>query len=171
MKQAIKWLDKHFECLLLVIILALMTIFMSFQVFSRKILGISITWTEPLCCHLMIYMGLIGVSCTLAEGNAIRFDVIVNFIGAKAKLVFALIADIVTAATFLYLTPFTFQVIEEMKTKTIAGLPYTMSFVYTICALSVVVIDLRSIEQLIKTVIQLKNYKEVQVTESEVTQV
>ena len=58
MKRTIKWLDKNFECLILTIILAMMTIFMAAQVFARKVLGVTIPWTEPLCCHLMIYMGL-----------------------------------------------------------------------------------------------------------------
>lgn len=171
MKRTIKWLDKNFECLILTIILAMMTIFMAAQVFARKVLGVTISWTEPLCCHLMIYMGLLGISCTLAEGNAIRFDVIVTFVSEKVRLIFALIADVITTATFLYLTPFTFRVIGEMTNKTIAALPYAMSFVYTICAISVVIIDLRSIEQLVKAVLALKNYgKHTEEKEGEVTE-
>lgn len=159
MKRAFKWLDKNFECVMLGAMLVAMTVIMMAQVVFRKALGVTLPWAEPFCCHLMIYMGLLGVSCTLAEGNAIRFDVIVAFVNEKTRLFFAIIADIVTAATFIYLTPSSFEVVSDMVEKTIAGLPYTMSLVYTICALSVVLIDLRSIEQLIKNIIAFKNYK------------
>ena len=159
MKRGLKWLDKNFECMMLVVFLILMTAIMMAQVFCRKLMGITIPWAEPFCCHLMIYMGLLGVSCTLAEGNAIRFDVIVAFVSEKVRLIFAVIADIVTAATFIYLTPYTISVISEMTNKTVAGLSYKMSLVYAICAFSVIVIDIRSLEQLVKNVIALKNYK------------
>lgn len=161
--KVIKWLDKNFECVILVVILVLMTAIMSAQVICRKFFGISLPWAEPFCCHMMIYMGLLGISCTLAEGSAIRFDVIVNFVSEQAKLVFSLIADIVTFVTFVFLTPSTFQVIGEMTGRAVPGLPYNMSLVYSICAFSIVVIDFRSFEQVVKTILALMGPKKAKI--------
>ena len=46
MKKAIHWLDEYFEEFLMVLFLAAMTIIMGIQVFSRYILGISLSWSE-----------------------------------------------------------------------------------------------------------------------------
>lgn len=157
--KRLKWWDKNFELVLLVFMLVLITVIMSAQVLLRKVFGIALPWAEALCCHFMIYMGLLGISCTLAEGNAIRFDVIVTFVSEKMRLIFSVIADFVTMITFFYLTPFTLQIIEGMRGQTIAALPYTYGFVYSVCAICVIIIDIRSLESFFKNIYALRHYK------------
>lgn len=147
-----KWLDKNFECLVLSIFLALMLVFMMSQVFCRKVMGTTIPWAEPISCKLMIWMGLLGISCTMREGNAIRFDVITTFVSEKAKKVFDLIAAVVVAIVFIYLTPFTLQVIPGMADKTIPALPFNMDLVYAVCAICVICIDIRAVQAVVMAV-------------------
>lgn len=147
-----KWIDKNFECLILSIFLALMVVFMMLQVFGRKLFGASFPWVEPFCCKLMIWTGLLGVSCTMREGNAIRFDVITSFVSEKKKKIFDVVSDIIVAIVFIYLTPFTFMVVPGMADKTIPGLPFNMNIVYMICAICVVCIDIRAVQGTINSI-------------------
>lgn len=161
----LKWLDKNFECFFLSILLALMTIIMTVQVAARNFGGTTIPWAEPFCCHMMIWMGLLGVSCTMSEGNAIRFDVITSFISEKRKKIFDVIAAVIVSAVFLYLTPFCFQVVGDMADKTIVALPYRMNLVYAVCAFCVVCCDIRSVETVVKGVKWLIDDKKTPHTE------
>ena len=150
--KVVKWIDKNFECLILSIFLALMVVIMMAQVFCRELIGTTITWAEPFCCKLMIWMGLLGISCTMREGNSIRFDVITSFVNDKVKKIFDLIASIVVSIVFIYLTPFSFEVISGMSNKTIPALPFNMDVVYIICAISLVCIDIRGIQTAISDI-------------------
>lgn len=65
MRKAAKWLEENIEEFLLVIALAAMTIIMGIQVFSRYVLGMSLSWSEELTRYIFIWAGFLSVSyCT-----------------------------------------------------------------------------------------------------------
>lgn len=148
MKKIVKWLDENLELLLLSIAIAVIVIVMTAQVISRKIIGRSITFTEPLCCHLLMCICLFGVPCSIRLGNAIRFDVILTFVSDKIKLIFGVISDLTVAAFFLYLTPSAFSVAQSLAQTDAITLPYKLGLVYTVCAIAILLTVLRSIQHI-----------------------
>lgn len=55
MKKAIHWLDEYLEEFLMVVFLIAMTLIMGIQVFSRYILGVSLSWSEEITRYLFIW--------------------------------------------------------------------------------------------------------------------
>ena len=65
MKKAIHWLDEYLEEFLMVVFLIAMTLIMGIQVFSRYILGVSLSWSEEITRYLFIWSAFLSVSlCT-----------------------------------------------------------------------------------------------------------
>ena len=58
MKKAIHWLDEYLEEFLMVVFLIAMTLIMGIQVFSRYILGVSLSWSEEITRYLFIWSAI-----------------------------------------------------------------------------------------------------------------
>lgn len=61
MKKAIHWLDEYLEEFLMVVFLIAMTLIMGIQVFSRYILGVSLSWSEEITRYHKISVYLVGI--------------------------------------------------------------------------------------------------------------
>lgn len=55
--KAIKWLDRHFEEILLVALLFAMMIIMGIQIFARYALSNSLSWSEEITRFCFIWTG------------------------------------------------------------------------------------------------------------------
>ena len=80
MKKVIHWLDEYFEEFLMVLFLAAMTIIMGIQVFSRYILGISLSWSEEITRYLFIWSAFLSVSLCTKKCISIKIDQFIDFI-------------------------------------------------------------------------------------------
>ena len=54
-EKTIHWLDEYLEEFLMVVFLIAMTLIMGIQVFSRYILGVSLSWSEEITRYLFIW--------------------------------------------------------------------------------------------------------------------
>ena len=64
-RQILHYLDEYLEEFLMVIFLIAMTLIMGIQVFSRYILGMSLSWSEEITRYLFIWAAFLSVSrCT-----------------------------------------------------------------------------------------------------------
>ena len=55
MKKILHYLDEYLEEILMVIFLIAMTLIMGIQVFSRYVLGMSLSWSEEITRYLFIW--------------------------------------------------------------------------------------------------------------------
>ena len=62
MKKILHYLDEYLEEFLMVIFLIAMTLIMGIQVFSRYILGMSLSWSEEITRYLFIWSAFLSVS-------------------------------------------------------------------------------------------------------------
>lgn len=72
--KVLKWLDEHLEEMLLIILLVVLTGIMSVQVFMRKILNNSLTWSEELVRYMFVWSTFISVSYCIRKDATIRID-------------------------------------------------------------------------------------------------
>lgn len=61
----LKFLDKHLEESLLVILLSVMSLLIGAQVFMRYVMHDSLTWSEELARYCFIWATYLGVSCAV----------------------------------------------------------------------------------------------------------
>ena len=62
MKKVFVWLNDSLEEFLMVSSLILMTLIMGIQVFSRYVLGASLSWSEELTRYIFVWAGFLSVS-------------------------------------------------------------------------------------------------------------
>ena len=62
MKKVFVWLNDSLEEFLMVASLLLMTLIMGIQVFSRYVLGASLSWSEELTRYIFVWAGFLSVS-------------------------------------------------------------------------------------------------------------
>ena len=108
MKKAIHWLDEYFEEFLMVLFLAAMTIIMGIQVFSRYILGISLSWSEEITRYLFIWSAFLSVSLCTKKCISIKIDQFIQLFPKRGKSLFKLLNLTIEFIFFVYLIPFSF---------------------------------------------------------------
>lgn len=74
----LKFLDKHLEESILVLLLSLMSILVGVQVFMRYVLNDSLTWSEELARYCFIWATYIGMSYGVRENAHIYVEAVTN---------------------------------------------------------------------------------------------
>jgi len=80
-----KMLDRSLEILVMTV-MAVLTVDVLWQVFTRFILKNPSTWTEELAIFLLIWVSLLGAAVALGRGAHLGIDYLVNKLSIKKKL-------------------------------------------------------------------------------------
>jgi TRAP-type C4-dicarboxylate transport system permease small subunit len=80
-----KILDRSLEILVMTV-MAVLTVDVLWQVFTRFILKNPSTWTEELAIFLLIWVSLLGAAVALGRGAHLGIDYLVNKLSIKKKL-------------------------------------------------------------------------------------
>jgi|GluameStandDraft_1065615.scaffolds.fasta_scaffold01593_8 TRAP-type C4-dicarboxylate transport system permease small subunit len=142
--KVLKWLDRYFEIIYLVLALAAIVVIMTTQIICRKFFDVSLAWTEECCRHLFIGMGIWGIALTIRENSAIKFDLIVDFLPSKGKAIFGLVANLIMLSFFSCLLVPSYNVYLSMKATSATVMPYNMDLVYGFLALGFFMVIVRS---------------------------
>ena len=102
--KVIRWLDKHFEEVLMSVTLIGVVVFMAVHVFCRYVLKAPLSWTEECTRYLFIWFTFSGVGYGIKHGSHIRVNIIESFC-PKVIPVFSWIQDIVTLAFMVFMIP------------------------------------------------------------------
>lgn len=85
MKKALCWLNENLEEFLMVILLGAMTVIMGVQVFSRYVLGTSLSWSEELTRYLFVWAGFLSVSYCTKKCISIKIEQFVAIFPRRGK--------------------------------------------------------------------------------------
>lgn len=131
MKKTLRWLDQHFEEVLLAIFLCGIVIMMTTHVFFRYVMKSPLTWTEEATRYMFIWFVFMGVSYGIRNDTHIRVNIL-EVLCPKVIPVFSLVQDIVSAAFVFYLLPAGMSAMQQIaeRGQTSAGLHLPMVFVY-----------------------------------------
>ncbi|MCJ7730051.1 MAG: TRAP transporter small permease [Sedimentisphaerales bacterium] len=80
-----KVLDRSLEILIMVV-MAVLVLDVSWQVFTRFVLKNPSTWTEELAIFLLVWVSLLGAAVALNRGSHLGIDYLVNKLSIKKKL-------------------------------------------------------------------------------------
>ncbi len=81
----LKFLDKHLEESLLVILLSMMSLLIGAQVFMRYVMHDSLTWSEELARYCFIWATYMGVSCAVKHKAHICVDAVTGRLPLAAR--------------------------------------------------------------------------------------
>ncbi len=102
--KALKFLDKHFEEIIMVLSLSCIIVVMLLQIVRRYVFNNSLTWSEEFCRYCYIWMMFVAFSFSIHLKADLRVDAVVNLLppGPKAAL------DLVSLVICLAITGFLF---------------------------------------------------------------
>ena len=131
MKTTLRWLDQHFEEMLMSFFLCGVVVLMTLHVFFRYVMRAPLTWSEEATRYMFIWFVFIGISYGIRNNTHIRVNII-EVLCPKVIPVFSLIQDLAGALFILYLLPAAFNSMRQIaeRNQTSAGLHLPMIFVY-----------------------------------------
>jgi TRAP-type C4-dicarboxylate transport system permease small subunit len=109
MKKALLWLNENLEEFLMVVFLGAMTLIMGVQVFSRYVLGTSLSWSEELTRYIFIWAGFLSVSYCTKKCVSIKIEQFVAIFSRRTKAFLKVINHTFELTLFLYLLPFSWK--------------------------------------------------------------
>ena len=103
--KVIKWLDEHFEEVLLVSLLAIISCVELMQVVARNVPFVpALTWAEELCRFAWIATVFMSIPYTIRTCTALRVTALIDIIPWKLRNIFDVAVDAVTAVLMAFLT-------------------------------------------------------------------
>lgn len=95
MRKVLKLLDDHFEEVIIVILLAIMTISIFYQVIMRYIFGRAPSWTEELTRYAFIWCAYFGVSLGVKRDAHISVLAAINLLPKKGQEWMHIVANLI----------------------------------------------------------------------------
>jgi TRAP-type C4-dicarboxylate transport system permease small subunit len=129
--------------------LALMTLIVGWQVFTRYVLDWSNAWTEPAAILLMSWFIFLGAAVGIRENYHLGFDVLLYVLPAGSKKVLRSISDIVVIAFAVGMIVYGWQLVELQWRARMPSLGISESVRYVPLMAGGVLILLFSLERLV----------------------
>lgn len=95
MQKILALVDKNGERWALLLFYVMLVATMFIEVLRREIMSYSSIWGEEIVRYSFIYLAWIGCAAAVKERGHIRIDVIMQYVGRKAKAVLYIFGDLV----------------------------------------------------------------------------
>ena len=113
----IKWLDKHFEETLIVLILIVITVVEFAQVVVRKLPFIpTLTWAEEFCRICWIWTVFLTVPYTIRHMNMLRVSIVMEQLPSLVRNIWNIVVDLINCVVYGFLCYHSFGVVAAAKT-------------------------------------------------------
>jgi TRAP-type C4-dicarboxylate transport system permease small subunit len=167
--KAVKWLDKHFEEILLVTLLFIMMIIMGIQIVARYALGNSLSWSEEITRFCFIWTGFLSISYCVKNSKSIKIEQFVEWFrddfGGMGVHFFRLVSYLIELALFAYLLPFAYHFVKQSYMGSAAspavGIP--MWIVQSITVISFALAEIRLLQKFINRIQMIRRGEKEQI--------
>lgn len=152
----LRWLDKHFEEFIL-ILLSIFTVVVIFsQVVLRYVFSNSLPWSEEIARYAFIWFIYIGVSYGVKKQKHLSVDVITMLFNDKGKTVISMISNVLFLIFALIITYYGIDIVGRI-TRESAALGIPMEYVYLAIVVGMVLTIIRLIQNIIQGFQKFRN--------------
>ena len=109
MGRVLRALDANAERWALLVFYVLLVLTMSVEVIRREVFSYSSIWGEEVVRYAFIYLAWIGAASAVRERAHIRIDVLMHYLGPRAKALLYIFGDLVMAAVALVALYWSFE--------------------------------------------------------------
>lgn len=161
MKKIVHIYDE-LEAHLLAYSLAFTTVLIFIQVVLRYVLNSSLSWSEELARYIFIWQIWLGTSVSMKDGEHICLDMLNNKLQGKAKIILALVTNLLMLAFCLFLAKYGWDLAASMMSRgnRSVALKIPMWIVYTALPFSQLVVGLRVAGHIVGNVRSLSGKQE-----------
>ena len=102
--KTLKFLDKHLEEFIMVLLLSSIVVIMLFQIIRRYIFNDSLSWSEEFCRYCFIWMMFVAFSYSARLGSDLRVDALISMLPQGCRNIIEIINLIlcIMVAGFLF---------------------------------------------------------------------
>ncbi|MBQ0058984.1 MAG: TRAP transporter small permease [Lachnospiraceae bacterium] len=150
--KVIKWLDKHLEEALLVILLVVIACISMIQVIVRKLPFIpALTWAEEFCRFCWIASVFLSLPYTLRMGTMLRVTALLDILPELLRKSINLAVYVVTTLSMGLLAFYSEGVVKEIVAsgETSPAMLWPMWVVYSVMIVGFVLGTLRGVQQIV----------------------
>ncbi len=152
----LRWLDKHLEEYILVILSIFTVVVIFSQVVLRYIFSSSLPWSEEIARYAFIWMIYVGVSYGVKRQKHLSVDVITMLFNDRGKIIINIISNILFLIFALVITYYGIDIVGRI-TRESAALEIPMEYVYLALVVGMILTSIRLIQNIYKDYIKLKN--------------
>lgn len=102
----------------------------SLQIFTRYVLGNSLSWTEQVTRYLFIWLVALGIPLSFYEGGSFKFDILIKKLGPKVGFVTDIIVWVAILGFSSYYFYWGMQLVLKAGHKLSAGIELPYYFLY-----------------------------------------
>jgi C4-dicarboxylate transporter DctQ subunit len=167
--RLIKWLDKHFEETLMIILLIIISCVTMIQVIVRKVPWLtSLTWAEEFCRFMWIWSVFISLPYTIRMENMLRVGVLVDLLPQKVKKSIGIFVDFVNMFCMGLLGYYSIKVVKGIydSHEFSPAMEWPMWIVYIVMLFGYLLATVRAFQVMI---IHIKHFNEKDLTTLEQT--
>ena len=163
MRNILKLLDENAERWALLVFYVMLVVTMAVEVLRREIFAYSSIWGEEIVRYSFIYLAWIGAASAVKERAHIRIDVIMHYLGPRAKALLYIFGDLVMFAVALVALYWSFEtVMVSAKFGSVShGLRVSMVWFLMAVPLGFALMVLRLVQSFLHDVRNLREGKPV----------
>ncbi|QFU07749.1 Sialic acid TRAP transporter permease protein SiaT [Rhodobacteraceae bacterium THAF1] len=105
-------LNQNAERWLLLVFYIMLVATMFIEVMRREVLSYSSIWGEEVVRYSFIYLAWIGAAAAVKERGHIRIDVILHYVGPRAKALFYIFGDLVMFAVAIVAVVYSLETVH-----------------------------------------------------------
>ena len=145
------------EDALLVILLAVMIGFASWQIIARNILDTAIIWADPLLRTLVLWVGFLGAVAAARDDRQINVDVVSRFVDEPWRSRIRVVTDFFTASVSGFLAWQAFRFVKDARVY--EEIAFSSVPLWLTASVLPVAFGLLSIRYLLLTAFHLRNQR------------
>ncbi|MFQ3229115.1 TRAP transporter small permease [Reinekea sp.] len=131
-----------------VVLMAVLLVVLSIQVFTRFVLNDPAIWTEEVSRLLFIYLALFGSSAAIKSRSHVRIDFFVNFLPTKIRMLIAMILDVIIVGILVVLVKLGYDEASRQSMLSMVSLDLKMTWFYAVFPITMGLMVLRLIQRL-----------------------
>jgi TRAP-type C4-dicarboxylate transport system permease small subunit len=139
---------EYFEESMSVVLMGVLLVVLSIQVFTRFVLNDPAIWTEEVSRLLFIYLALFGASAAIKSRSHVRIDFFVNFLPIKIRMIIAMVLDVVVVGVLVVLVKLGYDETSRQSMLSMVSLDLKMTWFYAVFPITMGLMVLRLIQRL-----------------------
>lgn len=110
--RLLRWLDDHFEEMILTFFLYIMVAVMGYQVVMRYLFNNSVVWSEELTRYLFVWSAFVSIGYCIKKSSSIKIDQIIHLLPKIIQKIILLLTKVVSLIFFAYLLRYSLNVVQ-----------------------------------------------------------
>lgn len=158
MRQTIKIIDtiNKIVGIALSLVLAVMSILIVVQVFTRYVVDITLTWSEEAARYLMVYVIFLGAALAMRKQQHIAIEFLVQTINEKIRNLLKLVILIISIGFFVMLLAKGIEILQFVDNQKSPSLRIPMSIPYAAIPIGAGLLIINSIAVMLEMFIEAK---------------